>query len=79
MLVAHILVTHGLGPARSQQSLAKLSNISFSIAYTLDAYPGWVHHWKDLLQLPAGSGRTSLTAFPLNFGNAGAGLRWNSP
>lgn len=44
--MAHILVTHRLGPVRSQLSLAKLSNISFSIAYTLDASFGWVHHWR---------------------------------
>lgn len=44
--MAHVLVTHRLGPARSQLSLAKLSNISFSIAYTLDASSGCVHHWR---------------------------------
>jgi len=44
--VAHVLVTHRLGPTRSQLSLAKLSNISFSIAYTLNAASGWVHHWR---------------------------------
>lgn len=46
MLVAHVVVTHRLGPARSQLSLAKLRNISFSIPYTLDAAPGWVHRWR---------------------------------
>lgn len=44
--MAHVPVTHRLGPARSQLSLAKLSNISFSIAYTLDASSGWAHHWR---------------------------------
>lgn len=44
--MAHVAVTHRLGPARSQLNLAKLSNISFSIAYTLDAASGWVHRWR---------------------------------
>lgn len=46
MLVAHVPVTHRLGPVRNQLSLAKLSNISFSIAYTLEASSDWVHHWR---------------------------------
>lgn len=76
--MAHVLVTHGLGPARSQLSPAKLSNISFSIAYTLDVSSGWVHHWKPS---PATCrvAKPSPVVFPISFGNAGAGLRSRSP
>lgn len=44
--MAHVPVTHRLGPARNQLSPAKLRNISFSIAYTLDAASGWVNLWR---------------------------------
>lgn len=44
--MAHVAVIHRLGPVRSQLSLAKLRNISFSIAYTLDAAAGWINRWR---------------------------------
>lgn len=76
--MAHVLVTHRLGPVRSQLSLAKLSNISFSIAYTLDDSSGWVHHWRPSpATCRVGEGPSVL--LPLSFGDAGPGLRWSSP